>query len=95
MVIFMAFAYGWKGRDDEEPGVDIPALAMRAFFDDPGVTEDEKDKLAFRWALDAEEWLNRNVAPEGYLFGWHDFVFYLNPTQWWEPIGGPDQLWLP
>jgi len=49
----------------------------------PGLTDDEYEQL-----LDAsdevEEWLNANVAPEGYSFGWHDGEFFLQSYGWWE-----------
>jgi hypothetical protein len=31
----------------------------------------------------AEEWLNENVAPEGYSFGWHNGDFFLMCSEWW------------
>lgn len=33
---------------------------------------------------DAEAWLNENVAPEGFSFGWHDGEFFLWSTADWE-----------
>ena len=37
------------------------------------------------WAADkAEEWLNDNVAPEGYAFGWFDGEFYLWSYNQWD-----------
>jgi len=35
-------------------------------------------------ADDAENWLNDNVAPEGYAFGWHDGEFFLWTDADWE-----------
>lgn len=32
----------------------------------------------------AETWLNDNVAPEGYSFGWHEGEFYLWSIESWE-----------
>jgi hypothetical protein len=32
----------------------------------------------------AEQWLNDNVAPEGWSFGWHDGEFYFWPNDEWE-----------
>jgi hypothetical protein len=35
----------------------------------------------------AENWLNENVAPEGYSFGWHEGEFFLWSTETWaEPF---------
>lgn len=32
----------------------------------------------------AERWMNEQVAPEGYAFGWEDGEFYLMPMKWWR-----------
>lgn len=41
------------------------------------------------WALneassEVENWLNDNVVPEGYSFGWHEGEFFLWPESQWE-----------
>lgn len=95
MVAIFAYVYGWPARDEEEPGVDIVKIAARDLFDDPGLTEDELEKLIFRWAIDAEAWMNRHVVPADYKFGWHEGKFYLQLDEWWDERGGPDQMWLP
>jgi hypothetical protein len=33
---------------------------------------------------EVENWLNDNVAPEGYSFGWYEGEFYLQSQQWWD-----------
>lgn len=33
---------------------------------------------------EAERWLNDNVAPEGFTFGWHDGEFYLWSDDDWN-----------
>lgn len=43
---------------------------------------DPSDGLAHK----AEEWLNANVAPEGYAFGWHDGEFFLWADAQWEEL---------
>ncbi len=91
-LIMIAFALGWEAKDDE---VDIVALAIRDLFGDPDLSEDEKDRLAFRYPGWAEAWLNDTMAPDGFTYGWHDDSFYFQPDQWWAQYGGPDQLWLP
>lgn len=35
-------------------------------------------------ADDAEDYLNANVAPEGYSFGWHDGEFFLWSEDYWQ-----------
>lgn len=94
-VVLLGYVYGWDARDAEEPGVDIARVAVRDLFDDERLDEDLKDKLAFRWAGFAEEWLNLNAAPTGSAFGWKNGAFYLQYFDWWEQHGGPDQMWLP
>lgn len=49
--------------------------AYMAGSDDPGLREAMTDL-----ADEAEAWLNANVAPERYAFGWHDGEFFLCPT---------------
>lgn len=94
-VILFSYVYGWDARDADYPGVDIARVATQELFDDERVTEEMKDLLAFRWAIDAEEWLNRQVAPPGYLFGWKAGVFWFQTDAWWEQHKGPDRMWLP
>ena len=41
------------------------------------------------WALqessgEVENWLNENIAPEGYYFDWRDGEFFLQSEEWWE-----------
>lgn len=42
----------------------------------------------FKWevAEEAEEWLNANVAPEGFSFGWHEGEFFFMPDDWFYEI---------
>lgn len=55
--------------------------------DSEGITDDEHEQLSD--ASDSvEQWLNANVAPEGYLFHWSDGEFFLSPwcgMPWGEP----------
>ncbi len=43
---------------------------------------------AFEWTLivseDAEEWLNKNVARPGFMFGWSDGEFFYMDVSWWS-----------
>lgn len=46
--------------------------------------DDEPDSEQMIWASEeAEDWLNDNVAPEGYHFGWWEGEFFLQPDSWW------------
>lgn len=95
MVVIFAYIYGWPARDEDEPGVDITKIAVQNLVDDPEILDDDEDKLIFRWAMDAEDWLNLHVVPADYKFGWHEGSFYLQLDEWWDEHGGPDQIWLP
>src|SRR6266704_4844287 len=58
-------------------------IASMGPSDAPGLTVDEY------WALndasdEVEQWLNENIAPEGYSFGWHEGEFFLWNTEQWE-----------
>lgn len=47
------------------------------------ITDDEHQQLSD--ALDeVEQWLNDNVAQDGYAFGWHDGEFFYQSATWWE-----------
>lgn len=48
-------------------------------FEDPDCME------AVWWEADiAEAWLNENIAPEGFSFGWYDGEFFLWPEETWQ-----------
>jgi hypothetical protein len=49
----------------------------------PGLTDDDEESLSDA-ADSAESWLNDNVAPEGFSFGWFDGEFFLQSAAWWE-----------
>lgn len=40
--------------------------------------------IVFEASYDAEDWLNKEIAPDGCLFGWYNTEFYLMPNSWWE-----------
>lgn len=41
-------------------------------------------EIIFDASDSAENWLNGNVAPEGFSFGWHDGEFFLWPNDEWN-----------
>lgn len=46
---------------------------------------DEDTFEAICWEADrAEEWLNDNITPDGFSFGWHDGEFFLWSNEDWE-----------
>jgi hypothetical protein len=81
-LVSIAVVYGY---DDDR----VVSIARRHLDEcsHPGVdneiTDDDFDQLS--GAIDeVESWLNANVAPEGFSFGWHDGEFYLWSTETWE-----------
>lgn len=43
---------------------------------------DDEHEILIEASDEVEQWLNDNVAPEGYSFGWHDGEFFLGSTEW-------------
>ena len=70
-------------NDEEVEDIAARHLASIGPSDAPGITDDEYEVLN-DGADEAEEWLNANVAPEGYSFGWWEGEFYLWPNEQWE-----------
>ena len=80
-VIEMAAAHGWD--DAEALGLAQKHLASMG----PSTSEELSDEefSTMMAAIDeAEEWLNENVAPEGFSFGWFDGEFFLMSEEWWS-----------
>lgn len=50
--------------------------------DSPDLDDDEYEYL-FDSTDAVEGWLNDNIAPEGFSFGWHDGEFFLWSTETW------------
>lgn len=68
-IIQLAAREGWQpGWED--------ALAYAKEGVQGGETQD--------WLADqAMEWLNENIAPEGFSFGWYSGNFFLMDEEWW------------
>lgn len=60
-----------KMEECERPGVDN------------NITIDEEEWLSDA-ADDLDAIMNKNAAPEGYSFGWHDCEYYLFSNEDWE-----------
>jgi hypothetical protein len=61
-------------------GVDAPITLTTGETIDGDTIHECVIELADR----AEQWLNENVAPKGWAFGWLDGEFYLWPDAVWE-----------
>jgi hypothetical protein len=47
--------------------------------------EDDLDFVEFTdLANEVTDWLNENVASDGYAFGWHDGEFMFMTKEWWS-----------
>lgn len=69
----------------QDSAVDIAArhLASMGPSDSPDITDEQYEDML--WAADeVEYWLNENVAPEGFSFGWYEGEFFLWPDESWE-----------
>lgn len=76
-VIEIAIAHGWD--DAEADDLATRHMASIGPSDADGLSDDEFEPYIDA-AADAEAWLNENVAPEGYSFGWHNGEFFLWPN---------------
>lgn len=87
-VVEIASSYGY-GSDGLAGADKVIALADEYLKSGyvPGMgkdfTDDEYDRLV-AGAEEAQDWLNYNVAPEGYHFGWYDGEFFLQSDAWWQ-----------
>jgi hypothetical protein len=67
--------------------VEMAPNTAKLFGDPVGITDNEHEVLDYA-ADEAEQWLNDNVAPDDYSFGWHDGEFYLASVDWWDEDSG-------
>jgi hypothetical protein len=63
------------------------APVTAAVFGDPVGIRDYEEEWLDAVSEEAEQWLNDNVAPEDYYFGWHDGEFFLQSVDWWDEDG--------
>lgn len=64
-------------------GWEIDPVSKKYVDNYPNATGEDSD-IVRDLADEAEEWLNRNLAPEGYRFGWVDGEFYLWSEDDWR-----------
>jgi hypothetical protein len=43
-------------------------------------------ELIYNLSDEAEEWMNDNIAPEGFAFGWHDGEWFLWSIKEWQDV---------
>lgn len=75
-VIELAEEFGW----DDPEALDF---LLRTKESPPDFTDE-----SYELSQAAEDWLNENVAPEGFSFGWYDGEFFLWSAQDWEDTWG-------
>lgn len=92
LVTIFAMAFGWDGGEDGRPVIDAARNSLMGH----DVSAEDSDSLAFKWNLEAEDWMNANVAAEGHQFGWLNTEFRYETDEWWAatPNKGPDQMYL-
>lgn len=73
-VVRKAQEWGMPLSDDDD-------IVLRAFLDDYA---DDPSEAIWEMADEATQWLNDNVAPEGYSFGFYDGEFFLWSESSWE-----------
>lgn len=75
-MIQRATEFGYTNHEAED-------LASRKLAEGQYLSNDEHWKL-IRHATTAEDWLNDNVAPDDYYFGWSKGEFVLQSSEWWD-----------
>lgn len=85
-LIEIAQDYGYELCDDDEKAVHAFKDWIDEFEGDCGEYHNAADWILMQGGLgdDAEEWLNENVAREGYNFGWNDGEFFYMNHNWWD-----------
>lgn len=77
-LLAIAESEGWPGMDAE--------LASAIRCNDAEFCSDSCccQEIIVSAADEAEAWMNANLAPAGYSFGWHDGEFFLWSDESWE-----------
>lgn len=93
-LVNIAAGHGYRDPATDPPFAqpDIVEIALRKLASlgrgggvtGPEITDDEEEQLLWT-ADDVEIWMNDNVAPDGFSFGWYSGVFFLwSEAQWQE-----------
>lgn len=85
-LIEIARGFGWQLTDEEIAALVAYTGGAETFTQSDGTEADTADWILNQGGLAdaAEEWMNENVAPDGYSFGWNDGEFFLGSSEWWE-----------
>lgn len=78
-------ASDWGYSDAEVIDIATRHLACVGPSDSPPITDDEWE-IMHESADAVEQWMNENIAPEGYAFGWYEGEFYLWSASDWEEV---------
>lgn len=81
-LILIASCYGFES---DSVGIAKRKIASMGPSTSSGITEDEEEILD--WESDiVESWMNENVAPPYYSFGWYDGEFFLWSDEYWAEV---------
>lgn len=70
--------WGWKGSSR------VIQIANEFGWKGYLANLDDDDESIYDASDEAEQWMNQNVAPDGYSFGWHDGEWFLWSYEDWE-----------
>jgi len=83
-MIMRASEFGYGDQDPQ--AVEMAGRKLDEMDGGPGISLDEAEYLSEK-AGEAGDWLNANVTPDGYRFGWCDGEFFLWSDADWEEAG--------
>lgn len=76
-VIVLAREFGFQVDEELED-------AIKYFNNDECSSYSDTPEIVYDASDEAEEWMNNNVAPQGYSFGWFDGEWFLWSYDTWE-----------
>ncbi|MFY1620061.1 hypothetical protein [Micromonospora sp. WMMD736] len=81
----LAVERGWR-LSDEDDAIFLRLHVSAGSPSSPEASDGDWEALYEQGGLadQAEAWLNDHVAPEGFVFGWHDGEFFLWPVHVWH-----------
>jgi hypothetical protein len=73
-----------QANDALERAVAIAVAELAVLKGEDNLPEELQDALGFKYAVEAEEWLDAHCTPAGYTMGWNNLSFFFQPVRWWE-----------